>query len=194
MTTVVRTVTRSTMIHRYLQYCDEEDFSPLSVRTLYKILEVREASQRKSLQGLDNIATDGAAGFETLEKLVDELKKLVAEPIWCIESKAIFKACKRYLKPKYPVNCRDGQPSTCPDHCRNFALSDDSDDAFKVECDHVHDTVCDNCESLKNVVREIEEQIRSDSIAFYSQDHQEDLLYDFLKAKNSIHDWKAHIG
>jgi len=27
-------------------------------------------SQRRSLQGLDNIATDGAAGFETLEKIV----------------------------------------------------------------------------------------------------------------------------
>ena len=41
MPNVVRTVTRSTMIHQYLQYCDEEDFSPRSVRTLYKILEVR---------------------------------------------------------------------------------------------------------------------------------------------------------
>ena len=38
MPNVVRTVTRSTMIHQYLQYCDEQDFSPLSVRTLYKIL------------------------------------------------------------------------------------------------------------------------------------------------------------
>ena len=110
-----------------------------------------------------------------------------------MESKAILKACKRYLKTEYPVNCKDGQPSICPDHCRNFALSDDSDDALKVECDHVHDTVCDNCESLKNVVGEIEDQIISDSIAFYSQDHQEDLLYDVLKAKKSIHYWKAHI-
>ena len=87
--------------------------------------------------------------------MVDELKTLGAEPIWCMESKAIHKACKRYLKAEYPVNCRDGQPSTRPDHWGDFALSDDSDNAFKVECDHVHDTVCDNCESMKNVVREI---------------------------------------
>ena len=130
MPNVVRTVTRSTMIHQYQQYCDEEKFSPLSIRTLYKILEVREASQRRSLQGLDNIATDGAAGFET--------KTLGVEPRWCIESMTTLKACERYLKTEYPINCRDGQPSTCPDHCRNFALSDNSDDAFKVECDHVH--------------------------------------------------------
>ena len=87
MPNVVRTVTRTTMINQYLQYCDEEMFSSLSTRTLYKILEVREASQRRSLQGLDNIATDGAAGFETLEKIVDELKSLGAESEWCAQSK-----------------------------------------------------------------------------------------------------------
>ena len=67
MPNIVHTVTRSTMILQYQQYCDEEGFSPL---------EVREASQRKSLQGLDNIATEGAAGFESLEKIVDELQSL----------------------------------------------------------------------------------------------------------------------
>ena len=87
MPNVVRTLTRTTMINQYLQYCDEEMFSPLSTRTLYKILEVREASQRRSLQGLDNITTDGAAGFETLEKIVDELKSLGAKSEWCVQSK-----------------------------------------------------------------------------------------------------------
>ena len=156
MPNIVRTVTRSTMIHQYQQYCDEEGFSPLSVRTLYKILEVREASQRKSLQGLDNIATDGAAGFESLEKIVDELQSLGAEITWCKENKARLKECKCYLKTEYPVHCRDGQPSTCADHCRNFALSDNSDEAFKAQCDHAHDTVCEKCEALQSVLREIE--------------------------------------
>ena len=95
-----------------------------SAPELFKILEVREASQRRSLKGLDNIATDGAAGFETLQKIVDELKSLGAESEWCVQSKTTLKACKRYLKTQYPVNCRHGQPSTCPDQCRNFALSD----------------------------------------------------------------------
>ena len=110
-----------------------------------------------------------------------------------MQSKTTLKACKRYLKTQYPVNCRHGQPSTCPDHCRNFALSDNSDDAFKVECDHVHNTVCNSCESLKTVLREMEDQIRKEHIAFYRNDHQEDILYDFVKAKQSILDWKAHI-
>ena len=159
MPNVVRTVTRTTMINQYLQYCDEETFSPLSTQTLYKILEVREASQRRSLQGLDNIATDAAAGFETLEKIIGEQKSLSAESECCAQSKTTLKACKRYLKIEYLVNCRHGQPSTFPDHCRNFALSDNSEDAFKVECDLVHDTVCNSCESLKTVLREMEDQI-----------------------------------
>ena len=63
MPNVVRTVTRSTMVEQYLEYCKEQCHEPLSSSTLFKILEVREASQRKSLQGLDNTAADGAAGF-----------------------------------------------------------------------------------------------------------------------------------
>ena len=62
-----------------------------------------------------------------------------------------------------------------------------------VECDHIHDTVCNSCESLKTILREVEDQIRNEHIAFYSKDQQEDLLYDFLKAKESTLDWKAHI-
>jgi len=54
MPNVVRTVTRSTMIEQYLEYCKEQCHEPLRMSTLFKLLEVREAFQRKSLQGLDN--------------------------------------------------------------------------------------------------------------------------------------------
>ena len=145
MPNVVRTVTRTTMINQYLQYCEEKAFLPLNTRTLSKILEVREASQRRSLQGLDNIATDGAAAFETLEKVIDELNSLDAESKWCTQSTTTFRGSKRYLKTEYPVDCRDGQQSTCPEHNCNFALGVISGDAFKFECNHVHDAVCSNC-------------------------------------------------
>ena len=36
-----------------------------------RILEVREASQQKSLSGLDNTEADGSAGFERLLGVVD---------------------------------------------------------------------------------------------------------------------------
>ena len=64
MQKVVRTVTRSTMISQYIQFCQEEKFEPLSCTTLLKILEVRRASQKKSLQGFENTAADGSDGFQ----------------------------------------------------------------------------------------------------------------------------------
>ena len=47
MPNVVRTVTRSTLISQYIQFCQEEKCESLSRSSLFKILEVREASQRK---------------------------------------------------------------------------------------------------------------------------------------------------
>jgi hypothetical protein len=82
MPNVVRTVTRSTMISQYMHRCKDENFEPLSRATLYRILEVREASQRKSLQGLDNTASDGAAAFDAIEEILQELEKSGIEKEW----------------------------------------------------------------------------------------------------------------
>ena len=59
MPNVIRTVPRSTMIMQYLQHFKEGSFEPASGSTLFRILEVREASPQKSLSGLDNIAAKG---------------------------------------------------------------------------------------------------------------------------------------
>ena len=87
MPNVVRTVTRSTMISQYLHFCQEEKCESLSRSTLFKILQVREASQRKSMQGLDNTAADGSAGFHTAEMIVDDLEKGGLNREWCAEIK-----------------------------------------------------------------------------------------------------------
>lgn len=75
MPNVIRKVTRATMVKQYLQFCEEEQFEPLNRATLFRVLEVREASQQKSLSGLDNIAGDGSAGFERLDRVVMNLIK-----------------------------------------------------------------------------------------------------------------------
>ena len=49
MPNIIRTVTRSTMIAQYLAFCEDDGFQPLSRATMYRVLKVREASQRKSL-------------------------------------------------------------------------------------------------------------------------------------------------
>ena len=126
MPNVVRTVTRSTMISQYIQFCQEEKFEPLSRTTLFKILEVRQASQRKSLQGLDNTAADGSAGFQKIEMIVDDLEKGGMNRQCCAEVKERLKSGKRYLKTNYRVHCNP-EEALCPDHCRKFALSDEQD-------------------------------------------------------------------
>ena len=47
MSNVVRTVTRSTMIEQYLECYKLQCHKPLSRFALFKMLEIREASQRK---------------------------------------------------------------------------------------------------------------------------------------------------
>ena len=121
MPNVIRTVTRSTMMMQYLQHCKEQSFEPASLSTLFRILEVRQASQQKSLSGLDNIAAEGVASFERLlsilyKRRVSELAKRLNDS-------------KRYLKTEFKVNC-SAEESECADHCRIFALSDPVDPCF----------------------------------------------------------------
>ena len=47
MPNVVRIVGRSTMIEQYFKHCSEGGVDPLGRSTLYRILQVREASQKK---------------------------------------------------------------------------------------------------------------------------------------------------
>ena len=135
MPNVVRTVTRSTMISQYIQFCQEEKCEPLSRSTLFKILEVREASHRKSLQGLNNTATDGSTAFQTIERIVDDQEKGGLARQWCTEVKGKLKHAKRYLKTGYRIHCKP-ETAACPDHCRKFALSDEQDIDFQESCSH----------------------------------------------------------
>ena len=114
MPDVIRTVTRSTLIAQYLELCQEESFEPLSQATLYRILEVRGTSQRKALKGLDNVAAEGTAAFETLDKVVKELQKASTSPEWIVNIKERLNQGKKYLKTDYKVHCKeDSSPCAC---------------------------------------------------------------------------------
>ena len=185
MPNVVRTVTRSTMIEQYLEYCKEQCHEPLSRSTLFKILEVRGASQHESLQGLNNTAADGAAGFQTLEKLVETLEKGGMEKQWCLDFRRKLRDAKRSLKTDFRVHCAD--------HCRHFALSDPVDTDLQQLCSHEHGFSCDDCQGMKNVLQEVRLGIEGSSWTHYSSEQREDLLYDFDHAKSDILLWKPHI-
>ena len=80
-------------------------YEPLSRSTLFKILEVQQASQSKSLQGLDNTAADRAAGFQTLETLIETLEKGGMEKQRCLDVRRKIRDAKRYLKTDFRVHC-----------------------------------------------------------------------------------------
>ena len=192
MPNVIRTVTRSTMISQYLMFCEEEQVVPLSRATLFRILEVREASQQRSLCGLDNTAAEGSAGFERISKIVDDLQQMGQEKSWAQQMKKSIQDGKRYFKTGYRNHCQQDD-STCPDHCVKFGLSDPNDSDLKEQCAHEHTTSCGECDDITIRLDMIEHVIKSKDTKFYSKEQQEDILYDFERSRKAISLWKAHI-
>ena len=60
-------------------------------------------------------------------------------------------------------------------------------------CTHQHIESCDQCQTLKAVLDEVEAEIRGSSWNPYNEEHRENLLYDFERARSDIQQWKAHI-
>ena len=104
MPNVIRTVTKSTQISEYQKHCTETEFSPLSRATLFRILDVREASQRKSLHGLDNSAADGSSAFDSMENILNSLQQASNEKIsWFKETRKSLRPSKKYVKTDFRV-------------------------------------------------------------------------------------------
>ena len=193
MPNVIRKVTRSTMVRQYLQLCEEEQFEPLSRATLFRVLEVREASQQKSLSGLDNTAADGSAGFERLYRIVDELDQLGLGKSVADELRRSLSNGKKYFKTEYQSHCQ-ADDSECPDHCRKFGLSDPNDPDFQDQCTHQHTLHCPQCDEITCCLQNMQQIVKdSRTVSFYSKEQQDDFLYDIQKASDAIIQWKAHI-
>ena len=104
---VIRTSIPEQIVKQYERYCAEIGYSSaLSRSSNLRILKVRSASMRKSLQGLDYLSADGAKAFddlqEVLEKLGDRYQRGMS---WSKEISKNLKLAKRYLKGDYKVSC-----------------------------------------------------------------------------------------
>ena len=73
-----RTVPKAEAIRLYISPCDMEGYTQMngcpSKRTLWNILSNCPASQRKSLAGLDNVASEGSESFDMLIKICKTLE------------------------------------------------------------------------------------------------------------------------
>jgi hypothetical protein len=111
---VIRTMLPSHLIRQYNQYCSEENFTPLSTRTLFRILsEACVASVRKSLQGLDSYAAEGGRGFDDLISLLDTLMQYGANDPEIHKLKDSLKHLKQYIKSDYKVCFRVFHNASC---------------------------------------------------------------------------------
>ena len=187
MPNVIRTVNRSTMIAQYQAFCKEQSFEPLSRSTLYRILEVREASE-----GLDNTAANGSGAFQTLKSITQQLVNVGVDKSWSDSMEKRLDRGKQYIKTNYKVHCREHN-SPCADHCRFYGLSDPQDKDFQSHCTHKHDMPCESCEDLRSIMDGIEKKIRLHYDRRFSEEYREDLIHDFQEAKSNILLWKAHV-
>lgn len=101
---VIRTMIPSRIVAQYFQYCTENNFKALSRSTLLRILTECSASVRKSLQGLDYIAAEGARAFDDLGSIVKDISLSRAnDSDWGTRIQDSLKAGKLYLKGDYKV-------------------------------------------------------------------------------------------
>lgn len=100
---VIRALIPERIATQYIQYCKEVNFIPFSQRTMLRILSACSATVRKSLQGLDYVAANGATAFDELTNLLQQYSYLV--PTQSLERwQGALKNAKLYLKGDFKVN------------------------------------------------------------------------------------------
>ena len=101
---VIRAMIPNRLVKQYQAYCEETNFTPFSPTTMLRVLSGCGATVRKSLQGLDYIASDRAKGFEALCGIVDQLKERGLDRETAKKWEVSLREGKQYLKADYKVS------------------------------------------------------------------------------------------
>ena len=101
---VIRCLIPQRIIDQYTKFCEESQVKPMSPSTISRLLSVCSASVRKSLQGLDYFAADGAKAFDDLAVIVTKLGTYGCGKEWVSFCEGLLKAGKQYLKSDYKVS------------------------------------------------------------------------------------------
>ena len=101
---VIRLMIPQRVVQQYTQYCEETRFTPFSETTMRRVLSECSASVRKSLQGLDYFAAEGARAFDNLISLVRQVSILGPGHDWEKRVIECLKTQKLYLKGDFMVS------------------------------------------------------------------------------------------
>ena len=187
----IRTMIPARIIKQYQSHCERTNFTPLSVQTLYNILNVCSASTQKSLQGLDYITTKGSDSFDELFDVVNTLAANGAPVEWATQTRCRLKTGKRYLKIDFKTHVQ--KTDRCPDHCIKHALSDPKNTLFAESCeDHDHSLTCDRCHDIKQTMTDIADMIASTDVRL-TEEQRSRLQYEQKQATEDILAWKRHL-
>ena len=96
-------------------------------------------------------------------------------------------------KTEYQSHCQDDE-SQCPDHCRVLGLGDPKDPDFQEHCTHQHMLRCPQCDEITLCLQKMCQIVKDGkNLRFYSQEQQDDFLYDIENSSEAIVKWKALI-
>ena len=100
---VIRLLIPQRVVNQYKQYCIETNFKPFSESTMLRVLSECSASVRKSLQGLDYFAAEGARAFDDLFVIVRQISCPGPGKEWETRIAQGLKRDKLYLKGDFKV-------------------------------------------------------------------------------------------
>ena len=173
-----------------MQYCRKEsEYQCLSRATLFKILKVCVASQKRNMHGLDNITSEGIKTVDVLQRLISKLQVfgLSQEVSACLESLLVH--VNQHLQ--FEMKSHIGSKSLCADHCSIYSLSDPKCDEFRSAYSHKHDQHCDECSATCKLDTALIEAFKSVSHLIPS-DIQDEIKDDIQVSKANISACKAH--
>jgi hypothetical protein len=184
----IRLATDKQIFNDYKNHCIIEGLSYLSERTVYRILNKCSATKLRTLQGLDNIKTEGLRGFANVEKIINSLSKY-SNKSEVIESNKILienlKVCENHLKYTFKSNLSFS--NECSDHCVTHALSDSNDPG----CSHDHRRSCYECNTLEFIFEQIADQIKFSNLG---EKEKKNLLYDLNQEIENVFNLKFHLS
>ncbi|CAF3184131.1 unnamed protein product, partial [Rotaria sp. Silwood2] len=186
----IRNLLPTRIIQTYKEYCKEcdEEFKPLSDTCLFEILNGCSASNRKSLQGLDNFACDGSNAFDMLKNLCDELTAYGVPISKTVDLKKKLHNSRNNLKNNYKLHIEFS--SETADHCLKYGLSDRRDSDWQEHCSHFHNMECDQCVMLNSTLNDIQTTIEGCDL---TEPIKLRYLHRFEQNTQLIWDWKAHL-